>query len=288
MSKTIPFLCLVLTASAGLAADCPSCGASKDKAASAVDSRAPNDGTGRHATRNPSVIQVSLTQAADGDASKTAPAPAPRAAGPAGAGTKVDMIKLRHDLEKMRQERESLAIIRNSIAEQDREAARSAHKPNAIANKRKQALADLNQEKADSPDVPGQPLPRQYAITPAPGNNKAVDPLGQAQSLFRGGDNEGALKAYRSVDLNSSNLAPDERLLIQYMIATCLRRLGKLDEAHAGYEEVVNAGGDPFLVQNARWQLDSIRWRKDFDNDLKLIQQRIKDLQSSQPSENRR
>ena len=74
-----------------------------------------------------------------------------------------------------------------------------------------------------------------------------------AQSLLLAGDHEAALNAYRQLEKEEQK--PDERIAIQYMIACCLRKLGKLDEATLLYREVANSGGNDILVENAQWYL---------------------------------
>ena len=97
-----------------------------------------------------------------------------------------------------------------------------------------------------------QPDNSSNVLTDAP-----VDPLSLAQSLFSSGDHEAALNAYRQ--LEQAEQKPDERVAIQYMIACCLRKLGKLDEATLLYREVANSGGNDILVENAQWYLRQSR-----------------------------
>ncbi len=108
--------------------------------------------------------------------------------------------------------------------------------------------------------------------------NRPVDPLALAQSLFRSDDYAGALRAYRLIDPTS--LSADNRLMIQYMIASCLRHLGKLEEASALYREVANAKGDEILVECAQWQLAAIQWRQQLQAELDQVRQRRKALEA--------
>lgn len=83
-----------------------------------------------------------------------------------------------------------------------------------------------------------------------------VDPLGLAQSLFQTGDYEGALKAFRQVEVSS--LKPQEKAGVHYLRATCLRKLGMFDEASALYQQVAATKADEMLADCARWQLSAI------------------------------
>lgn len=90
----------------------------------------------------------------------------------------------------------------------------------------------------------------------------AKDPLAAAQNYFQAGDIEEALKTYRSIDLDDRELKSEDRLLIQYMTATCLRKLGRLKEAEELYQTVA-ASEDPEdkelrLKEFAKEQLDLI------------------------------
>src|SRR5208283_2227612 len=107
-----------------------------------------------------------------------------------------------------------------------------------------------------APSAPGQP----------------VSARDLAESLFRTGDCEGALRAYNSLDPNA--LKVEERLEVQYMIATCLRKLGKTEDAGNLYREVANARGDEMLADCARWQLSAMSWHRDMENDLARLRQR--------------
>jgi len=101
---------------------------------------------------------------------------------------------------------------------------------------------------------------------------KPLDPMGLAQALFQTGDYESALATYRLLDLTS--LGKVDRPAAQYMMATCLRKLGKLDEAAVLYREVVNAKEDEALAECAQWQLSAFRWRHDLEGQLEQLRQR--------------
>ena len=92
-----------------------------------------------------------------------------------------------------------------------------------------------------------------------------VDAVGEkatiemAKGLFRAGNYEAAEKAFRVIEASTSTAA--EKLPLRYMIATCLRKQGKLAAAAKIYEEVLKSDRDDVLKDYARWQLESINWR---------------------------
>ena len=97
-----------------------------------------------------------------------------------------------------------------------------------------------------------------------------------ANVLFKVGNFEFALKAYRTVSF--VGMRPDERAPIQYLMATCLRKLGKVDEAAAIYREVANMRGDEQVAACAQWQLVHLRWRSEFEAQLKELRDRCQVL----------
>ncbi len=101
-----------------------------------------------------------------------------------------------------------------------------------------------------------------------------------AQNYFRAGDYEAALDAYRKVPVRGA--PAEERAPVLYMIATCLRKLGKRDEAAKVYRDVVAIKDDPFVADCARWQLETLAWRKDVEAQLAELRQRRKALGGKQ------
>jgi hypothetical protein len=134
-----------------------------------------------------------------------------------------------------------------------------------------------------APAPPPAPIPKAPdketppAKEPTPDLSKTLDPLALAQALFRVGNYAGALQAYRLLPLDG--LKAEERVPIQYMIATCLRKSGKTDEAAALYREVANSRGDEQVAACAQWQLTVLRWQKDMTEQLGRIRQRRLELE---------
>jgi hypothetical protein len=88
-----------------------------------------------------------------------------------------------------------------------------------------------------------------------------------AQNYFKAGEYEAALEAFRRVTFDDFAGAK-ERLPVRYMIATCLRKLGKTDEAAGIYRELAGAQGDPFIAESARWQLSNMSWKREMEERL--------------------
>jgi hypothetical protein len=110
------------------------------------------------------------------------------------------------------------------------------------------------------------PMPRETAsIAPA-------DPLLAAQGLFRANDYNSALHALRSIEL--SRLSPGDRAFLKYLNASCLRKLGKLPEAAALYQEVANENGDEFFAESAVWQIGAIRSTQEAERKLAELRSR--------------
>jgi TolA-binding protein len=118
--------------------------------------------------------------------------------------------------------------------------------------------------------------PESHPLTDAP-----VDPVSLAQALFLSGDYASALKAYRQ--LEEEEQRTQQRLALQYMIACCLRKLGKFDEATTLYREVANSRGSDFLVESAQWYLRALKERRGLEGQLAELRQRRQTLMPRKP-----
>lgn len=112
--------------------------------------------------------------------------------------------------------------------------------------------------KADSSKSPAHPL-----IT-----DKVVDPFALGRALFRAGDYQGAELAFRKV-----RVTEDNRVLLQYLVATCLRKQGKWEQATKAYRVVAENNDDPALRDLAQWQLDNIRWHQETETQVEQLRQ---------------
>ncbi len=126
-----------------------------------------------------------------------------------------------------------------------------------------------------TPSKMAPPAPHaETPVLPPPGAEvgKPGDPFTLAQALFRAGEHAAALQNYRRID--PEGLTPQEKVLIQYMTACCLRKLGKLEEAAALYREVANAREDEVLTDCALWQLNIINGRREMSRTLEELRRR--------------
>lgn len=138
---------------------------------------------------------------------------------------------------------------------------------------------------ASSPAAPSghspQPMPSAPSVTPPEPAAKVVteaqvDPLSLAQSLFRACDYAGALNVYRKLEQEEQK--PEERAGLQYMMACCLRKLGKRDEASMLYREVANSSAAEILLENAQWYLRTMKDRSQLEAELEELRQRRQTL----------
>ena len=97
-------------------------------------------------------------------------------------------------------------------------------------------------------------------------NESPIDAPGLGRVLFLSGAYAKALETYRSID--PSEQLPEDRLTTQYMMACCLRKLGKLDESAALYRDVGNSGGHESLVTNAQWHLQTMKGHQELVAEL--------------------
>ena len=96
-----------------------------------------------------------------------------------------------------------------------------------------------------------------------------VDAPGLGRVLFLSGAYAKSLEAYRSIE--PSEQLPEDRLATQYVMACCLRKLGKLDDAAALYREVGNSGGHESLVTNAQWHLQTMKGHQELVAELERL-----------------
>jgi tetratricopeptide (TPR) repeat protein len=170
----------------------------------------------------------------------------------------------------------------------------TAASPQRVASEKSRAEAKASPPPAilqPSPSTPPSAPPAQPPTPPSPTasvkqpddtpkgvTDAPVDPLALAQSLYRTGNFAEALNAYHKLDKDDQK--PEERVAIQYMIACCLRKLGKVDEASTLYREVANTPGNDFLSENAQWHLRTMKERHELEAQLEELRQRHQALKS--------
>ncbi|MCC6419148.1 MAG: hypothetical protein IT429_13010 [Gemmataceae bacterium] len=198
-----------------------------------------------------------------------------RPASPAGA---VDLQKLKLDLLLLKTTQKALAAEREAAAGQ-LEAAPSAGTASDTVKLRlrlTELLARLN--------APPVPPPARVEGPPAPSpdvegvmTGQIVNALSLAQALYQSGNYSRALAAFRQVDLTA--LRAEERVPVQYLIATCLRKAGRKEEALSRYREVANSRLDPFVAECAQWQLATARWQDEMRKQIEGLKARRKALE---------
>jgi hypothetical protein len=171
-----------------------------------------------------------------------------------------------------KKERESLAREREeSVKEMDSGSDSLSVERAKLRAELRELLKKINERKS----APAETEPRVvFPKSPDEEATRPLDPLNQAQSLYRQGNFDASLRAFRLVD--TSALTAEDRSFVQYMIASCLRRLGKTSDASDLYREVADAHEDAFIAECAVWQLSNLRWRRDLETQLEDLRQRRK------------
>lgn len=192
-----------------------------------------------------------------------------------------DLTVLRQEAERLRAEREALATERQKVVmetpPESEEIVRLRRRLSdlvaVLSSRPVQRRSTTTESVLFPPSYSSQPRPTPTNATAASTPEiQPGDPLLVARSLFRAGDYGATLETYRQIDQNG--LTPDERVLVQYMSACCLRKLGRLDEAAVLYREVANAHEDEVLTDCALWHLSAINWRRDMEKELEDLRQR--------------
>lgn len=83
-----------------------------------------------------------------------------------------------------------------------------------------------------------------------------IDRLGLANSLFATGQIAAAARIYS--ELEAVPLTPEERAWIQFQLAACDRRSGRLSAAQQRYRDLITAGRPDWMMPLARWWLKAI------------------------------
>ncbi|MBI1833101.1 MAG: CDC27 family protein [Planctomycetes bacterium] len=99
-----------------------------------------------------------------------------------------------------------------------------------------------------------------------------ADPLAVAHALLRAEKYQAALASFREIDLKEKKA--EDRVPIQILMASCLLRLGKHDEAIDLLREAANSRADERTAGYARWQLETQLWNKDVTSKLNEVRQR--------------
>jgi hypothetical protein len=119
------------------------------------------------------------------------------------------------------------------------------------------------------PSVPVAPKP---SIIPTNPDTKSIDPIREGVNRFRDNEFGVALDVFRLVDQGS--LSREDRAFVQYLMACCLRRLNRLNDAAKIYREVADVHDDDFISECAIWQLSMIRTAQELETQLDLLRAR--------------
>ncbi|MDB5312196.1 MAG: hypothetical protein JWO38_6398 [Gemmataceae bacterium] len=131
-------------------------------------------------------------------------------------------------------------------------------------------LKRINERPPPVVPSPKPPSPRTKFDLP----ERPLDTLRVAENLFREGDVDGALRAFRLID--PTQLPREDRAFVQYMTACCLRKMNKRAEAAVVYREVADAKEDEFIAECAIWQLSLIRSTQELEAQLEQLRSRPK------------
>jgi hypothetical protein len=104
-----------------------------------------------------------------------------------------------------------------------------------------------------------------------------IDRLALADSLFAGGQIDLALQTYQEVD--STALTGEERLWIEFQLASCHRRLRDFPEAERRYRQLAGQMDGGLYAAQSRWWLDAMTTRRALEADLQRVSQSLQSLE---------
>jgi tetratricopeptide (TPR) repeat protein len=175
---------------------------------------------------------------------------------------------LRSDLQSFHSLKEDLArSARSAEAEADRTMIRQRQEMlDLLTRLATQSLIKSKEQKPEpKPALEATPVAPKVVAAPDV-TDAAVDQFALGKVLFRSGEFEKAEQAFRKVASNDDN-----RLMLKYLIATCMRKRSQYQAAVEIYREVAASDKDPVLRDLARFQLDGIRWNQETEKQLELL-----------------
>lgn len=199
-----------------------------------------------------------------------------------------DLPSFESELSRLRQGIATMRQLREQVAE---EAGQPLATDAAATQKQRRELLELltklaskslshSSAPAPEPAKPQKPAPEPIPVRvktvtkPSPTSDhplitdKIVDPFGLGRALFRAGDYRGAEQAFRKVKVTEDN-----RVLVQYLIATCLRKQSLWEQAVKAYRVVAENNVDPALRDLAVWQLENIHWHRQTESQLEQLRE---------------
>jgi hypothetical protein len=172
-------------------------------------------------------------------------------------------------LEKLKAEVD--ALLKQRVGMESGKAGMGMHSErNRLQQELKELLQRIESRPPAIPRPKGNETPaKKFEIGPG---DKPLDLLRTATNLFKDGDVDAALRTLRMVD--TSALGREDRAYVKYMIATCLRRTGRVSEAATLYREVAESREDDFLAECAIWQLSILRSTQEFQGYLDRLRKK--------------
>ena len=190
------------------------------------------------------------------------------------------------ELEGLRQDIATIKSLRDQVAAESNQPLPSDA---ATAQEQRRELLDLLTKLATKsasprvvPEPPLTPLPaperptRMATTDTKPATkvaqprsaDKIVDPFALGRTLFKAGQFRESEQAFRKVKVTDDN-----RVLMQYLVATCLRKQSLWNQAAKAYRIVAENKDDPALRDLAAWQLENIRWSQQTESQLENLRQ---------------
>lgn len=193
----------------------------------------------------------------------------PKSAPPA-KGSKLQTTALveefRRRLAEFRTERAGLARERKDVtADAAKVDAMPPVERTELQKKISEALTRLATSLPAKPTAVDSP-PGKSSSPELPADFKPADPIALARALFRNQEHESALRILRLVEVE--NLEREDRAFVRYLMASCLRHMGKWSEALVIYRDVADQRDDPFLSDCSLWQIASIKWQQEAQTQL--------------------
>jgi hypothetical protein len=135
----------------------------------------------------------------------------------------------------------------------------------------RELLKRINERPAPAPYPKGPAAKSPFVL---PEGTRPLDTLRLAENLFKEGEIDAALRAFRLID--AATLPREDRPFVQYMTATCLRRLNRRSEAAVILREVAGNEDDEFIAKCAVSQLNLIRSTQELEAQLEQLRSRSK------------
>lgn len=202
----------------------------------------------------------------------------PQTTGPVGApdqGISTGSTSLEAEIEALRADLQAFHTLSDEVARSARAAELEADR--TMLRQRQEMLDILTkmatQGIARKPDAKAKATPPEPVVSPTPDSvavpqvtDSAVDHFALGKVLFRAGEYPKAEQAFRKVTPTDDN-----RLMLKYLIATCLRKRSQWQAAMDTYREVAESDQDPVLRDLAKFQLDGIRWNQDTEKQIEQL-----------------